>query len=66
MHALCVCVSHVQTVFQHIGKALAILITLDHIFTSGGTFHEHWNQYKRYVCCIVCTCTFRMWVLLCT
>ena len=36
-----------QTVFHHVGKALAILITLDHIFTVGDTFREHWNQYKR-------------------
>ena len=52
MQLVCVCVSMhiriVQTVFQHIGKALASLITLDHMFTVGGSFHEHWNQYKRY------------------
>ena len=36
-----------QTVFEHIGKALAILVTLDHIFASAITFHEHWSQYKR-------------------
>ncbi|CAI8002431.1 WASH complex subunit 4 [Geodia barretti] len=38
---------HLTTVFHHIGKALAILVTLDHIFTVGDTFREHWNQYKR-------------------
>ena len=43
-----------QTVFQHIGKALAILITLDHIFATGDTFKEHWDQYKRYH--VLCMC----------
>ena len=36
-----------QTVFEHIGSALGILITLDYIFTMGTTFQEHWKQYKR-------------------
>ena len=38
---------HLQTVFEHIGDALGILITLDHIFAQGGTLREHWEQYKR-------------------
>jgi len=40
---------HLQTVFEHIGHALGILITLDHIFSEGTTFREHWNQYKRII-----------------
>jgi len=38
-----------QTVFEAVGDALAILITLDEIFKAGDTFKEHWTQYKRYV-----------------
>jgi len=34
-------------VFEHIGDALAILITLDHIFMNSPMLKEHWNQYKR-------------------
>ena len=37
-----------QTVFEAIGDALTILITLDEIFKAGDTFTEHWTQYKRY------------------
>eukprot|EP00731_Ephydatia_muelleri_P001294 Em0001g1294a len=40
---------HLQTVFEHIGTALGILITLDHIFEQGETFKEHWQQYKRVI-----------------
>ena len=36
-----------QTVFEAVGDALAILITLDEIFKAGDTFREHWTQYKR-------------------
>lgn len=38
-----------QTVFESVGDALAILITLDEIFKAGDTFKEHWTQYKRYM-----------------
>ena len=38
-----------QTVFESMGDALAILITLDEIFKAGDTFKEHWTQYKRYM-----------------
>ena len=48
---VCVCVMMVmvilelhQTVFEHIGKALAILATLDHIFLSEATFQEHYTD----------------------
>ena len=37
-----------QTVFEAVGDALTILITLDEIFKAGDTFSEHWTQYKRY------------------
>ena len=36
-----------QTVFEALGDALTILITLDEIFKAGDTFTEHWTQYKR-------------------
>ena len=36
-----------QTVFEALGDALTILITLDEIFKAGETFKEHWTQYKR-------------------
>lgn len=36
-----------QTVFETVGEALTILITLDEIFDAGETFKEHWTQYKR-------------------
>ena len=42
---------HLQTVFEHIGDALGILITLDHIFAQSGTLREHWKQYKRCSSC---------------
>ena len=37
-----------QIVFEAVGDALTILITLDEIFKAGETFSEHWTQYKRY------------------
>lgn len=36
-----------QAVFEHLGDALAILLTLDEIFDSLVIFREHWNDYKR-------------------
>ena len=43
-----------QTVFETVGDALTILITLDEIFKAGERFTEHWTQYKRYN--IPCVC----------
>ena len=37
-----------QTVFEYLGQALAILITLDTIFCNAPLFSDHWTQYKRF------------------
>ena len=38
-----------QVVFESVGEALAVLITLDEVFNAAELFKEHWEQYKRYV-----------------
>jgi WASH complex subunit 7 len=38
---------HLLAIFEHIGDALAILITLDNIFDHIGLFKDHWTHYKR-------------------
>jgi len=38
-----------QIVFEAVGEALAILITLDEVFRNAEVFTEHWEQYKRFV-----------------
>jgi len=38
-----------QVVFEAIGEALTVLITLDEVFRTAELFSDHWEQYKRYV-----------------
>lgn len=39
---------HLQPVYEHLGTALTILLTLDMILAQSRTLHEHWKLYKRY------------------
>lgn len=39
-----------QTVFEHIGELLTVLITLDEIMNECSGIHENWKRYKRYSC----------------
>jgi len=36
-----------QVVFEAIGEALTVLITLDEVFKAAELFRDHWEQYKR-------------------
>ncbi len=36
-----------QSVFEHLGDLLAVLITLEKILDNSVIFKEHWKQYKR-------------------
>ena len=38
-----------QVVFEAIGEALTVLITLDEVFRAAELFSDHWEQYKRYM-----------------
>ncbi|KAI7811908.1 WASH complex subunit 4 [Triplophysa rosa] len=38
---------HFQTVYEHLGELLAVLITLDEIMENHTTLKEHWKMYKR-------------------
>nr|KAG5706407.1 hypothetical protein BaRGS_033168 [Batillaria attramentaria] len=40
---------HFQTVFEHLGSLLGVLITLDHIIENHASFLDHWTLYKRMV-----------------
>jgi WASH complex subunit 7 len=40
---------HLEPVFEHLGDALRILVTLDSIFADLSVFRAHWNDYKRVV-----------------
>ena len=40
---------HLQTVFEHLGSLLGVLVTLDHIIDHHANFMEHWTLYKRLV-----------------
>lgn len=39
-----------QTVFEHLGELLTVLITLDEIMNECSGIHENWKRYKRYNC----------------
>ena len=41
---------HFQTVFEHLGELLTVLITLDEIMNECSGIHENWKRYKRYDC----------------
>lgn len=36
-----------QTVYEHLGELLVVLITLDEIMENHGTLRDHWKMYKR-------------------
>lgn len=38
-----------QTVYEHLGELLVVLLTLDEIMENHGTLKEHWKMYKRSV-----------------
>ncbi|KAG5273076.1 hypothetical protein AALO_G00147380 [Alosa alosa] len=38
---------HFQTVYEHLGELLVILITLDEIMENHTTLKDHWKMYKR-------------------
>ncbi|MFT7812597.1 WASH complex subunit 7 [Arapaima gigas] len=38
---------HFQTVYEHLGELLVVLMTLDEIMENHGTLKEHWKMYKR-------------------
>uniref|UniRef100_A0A4W4GUC8 WASH complex subunit 4 n=1 Tax=Electrophorus electricus TaxID=8005 RepID=A0A4W4GUC8_ELEEL len=38
---------HFQTVYEHLGELLVVLITLDEIMENHATFRDHWKMYKR-------------------
>nr|XP_055047573.1 WASH complex subunit 4 [Misgurnus anguillicaudatus] len=38
---------HFQTVYEHLGELLVILITLDEIMENHATLKDHWKMYKR-------------------
>uniref|UniRef100_A0A8C4QNR8 WASH complex subunit 4 n=1 Tax=Eptatretus burgeri TaxID=7764 RepID=A0A8C4QNR8_EPTBU len=38
---------HLQTVFEHLGDLLTVLLTLDEIIKNQITLKEHWTMYKR-------------------
>ncbi|XP_060770735.1 WASH complex subunit 4 [Neoarius graeffei] len=38
---------HFQTVYEHLGELLVVLITLDEIMENHGTLRDHWKMYKR-------------------
>ncbi|XP_031573328.1 WASH complex subunit 4-like [Actinia tenebrosa] len=40
---------HFTTVFEHLGKLLMVLITLDEIIEASQTLKEHWKLYRRMV-----------------
>ena len=46
---ICVVLFHRQTVFEHLGSLLGVLVTLDHIIDHHANFMEHWTLYKRLV-----------------
>lgn len=39
---------HFQTVYEHLGELLVVLLTLDEIMENHGTLKDHWKMYKRY------------------
>ncbi|KAK3730652.1 hypothetical protein QZH41_008272, partial [Actinostola sp. cb2023] len=40
---------HFTTVFEHLGKLLGVLITLDEIMEASQTLRDHWKLYRRMV-----------------
>uniref|UniRef100_A0A673GME4 WASH complex subunit 4 n=1 Tax=Sinocyclocheilus rhinocerous TaxID=307959 RepID=A0A673GME4_9TELE len=38
---------HFQTVYEHLGELLVVLITLDEILENHATLKDHWKMYKR-------------------
>uniref|UniRef100_A0A673Y1T1 WASH complex subunit 4 n=1 Tax=Salmo trutta TaxID=8032 RepID=A0A673Y1T1_SALTR len=38
---------HFQTVYEHLGELLVVLLTLDEIMENHGTLKDHWKMYKR-------------------
>lgn len=38
-----------QTVYEHLGELLVVLLTIDEIMENHGTLKEHWKMYKRSV-----------------
>ncbi|XP_075894005.1 WASH complex subunit 4 [Nelusetta ayraudi] len=38
---------HFQTVYEHLGELLVVLLTIDEIMENHGTLKEHWKMYKR-------------------
>ena len=46
---ICVVLFCLQTVFEHLGSLLGVLVTLDHIIDHHANFMEHWTLYKRLV-----------------
>uniref|UniRef100_A0A8B9HRX0 WASH complex subunit 4 n=1 Tax=Astyanax mexicanus TaxID=7994 RepID=A0A8B9HRX0_ASTMX len=38
---------HFQTVYEHLGELLVVLITLDEIMENHATLRDHWKMYKR-------------------
>lgn len=43
------CVLYPQTVYEHLGELLVVLLTIDEIMEHHGTLKEHWKMYKRSV-----------------
>ncbi|XP_048863417.1 WASH complex subunit 4 isoform X1 [Brienomyrus brachyistius] len=38
---------HFQTVYEHLGELLVVLLTLDEILENHGALKDHWKMYKR-------------------
>lgn len=49
-----------QTVYEHLGELLVVLLTVDEIMENHGTLKEHWKMYKRSVTLPLAT-SFNQW-----
>ncbi|KAH0616974.1 hypothetical protein JD844_028502, partial [Phrynosoma platyrhinos] len=41
---------HFQTMYEHLGELLTVLLTLDEIINNHAMLKDHWTMYKRYAC----------------
>lgn len=46
---LCTSGFFLQTVFEHLGDLLTVLITFDEIMNESPGIHDNWKRYKRYI-----------------
>ena len=48
-----------QVVYEHVGRLLTVLITLDSIIENQATLRDHWKLYRRYARCLsVIACSY--------